>query len=345
MLAHPFSHRQKPDAAMIVLGSLLLVGLLCIAITGWIVYTRQQNQAQARSNQITNLPSALQGTSKEWADMPVQKTMAAVSKQGYETPQTELDRLHDELAQVQRALATLSVQATVAAATSQTREAQYVQELDRVHHELSLSSTRALPTTPTMISLTPSTVLEKPPLALVLNAPVYKQERSLSCESSSAAMAANFFGVQVSEAQILASLPLDENPSKGFRGNVDGPYGGLEDYGVYAEPIRKVLVDLGLTVETFQGGMEDIRAHLRHGRVIIAWITYDLGVQTPRQVALSDGESVLMVPFEHALLVVGYNSTGFWVNDPYSGMAKLYAENEFARSFAYLENMALVVGP
>ena len=158
-------------------------------------------------------------------------------------------------------------------------------------------------------------------------------------------MAANYYGVQVSEAQILASLPLDENPHKGFRGNVDGPYGGLEDYGVYAEPIRQVLVDLGLVVEMFSGGAQEIRGHLDQGRVLVAWITYDLQVQTPRSVMLDSGEAVTMVPYEHALLVVGYNSDGFWVNDPYTGTAKFYAESEFVRSLAYLGNMALVVGP
>ncbi len=227
-----------------------------------------------------------------------------------ETPQAEVARLYVELERAQRSLATVSAQATGAALTH-----------------------------------SPSTVLDKPPLALVLDAPLYKQEHSLSCESSSAAMAARFFGASVSEAQILDALPRDENPHKGFRGNVDGVYGGLDDYGVYAGPIRRILTGLGLTATPFAGAMADIREHLRHGRVLIAWVTYDLQVQTPRQMTFGDGETATLVPYEHAFLIVGYNGEGFWVNDPYTGTARFYAEREFARSFAYLGNMALVVGP
>jgi uncharacterized protein YvpB len=238
-------------------------------------------------------------------------------------------------------LATVYAQSTLSVSLQQESKARQT-ELDRLNAEL-VQMRNTLATV--SAAATSAVILDKPPLALVLDAPVYKQERNLSCESSSAAMAANFFGVRASEAQILASLPLDENPHKGFRGNVDGLYGGLKDYGVYAEPIRQVLADLGLTVEPFSGGPEDIRDHLRRGRVLVAWITYDLRVETPRSVMLDNGEAVTMVPYEHALLIVGYNSDGFWVNDPYAGTAKFYAESEFARSFAYLGNMALVVGP
>lgn len=308
MLAHPISRAplsrgRKPDPMFVVLLTALLVGLVCIVITGWIVYRRQQERARAQWQQIVGLESKLPGTSKELVTVSAQATVAVLLKQECEAQQSELERLTAEFAQMQDTLATVSAATTAAV------------------------------------------VLDKLPLALVLDVPVYKQEHSLSCESSSAAMAANFFGIPVSEAQILASLPLDENPNKGFRGNVDGAYGGLQDYGVYAGPVRQVLVDLGLTVEAFSGGPEDIRDHLCQGRVLIAWVTYDLQVQEPRPVTLGNGEVVTMVPYQHALLIVGYNSDGFWVNDPYAGTAKFYVESEFSRSFAYLGNMALVVGP
>lgn len=186
---------------------------------------------------------------------------------------------------------------------------------------------------------------DKPPLALVLDAPIYKQQRSLSCESSAAVMAANHFGVSVSEQDILSALPRHENPHQGFRGDVDGPYGGIDDYGVYAEPIRQVLAGLGLQVEHLSGGTDAIREQIRRGQLVIAWITYNMQVQFPQQVALSDGQVVTLVPYEHTVLVVGYNRNGLWINDPYSGIQTFYPEGDFARSFAYLGNMALVVGP
>ena len=190
-----------------------------------------------------------------------------------------------------------------------------------------------------------STVLQEPPLALILDAPVYEQQHTLSCESSAAAMAANFHGVGISEAAIIAALPRHDNPHLGFRGNIDGPYGGIVDYGVYAEPVRRVLAGWGLEAEHLVGGVNEIRAHIRQGKVVIAWITYNLQMQAPQQVTTSDGKVVTVIPYEHTVLVTGYNRDGLWVNDPYNGTQNFYPEQEFIRSFSYLGNMGLVIGP
>ena len=39
------------------------------------------------------------------------------------------------------------------------------------------------------------------------------------------------------------------------------------------------------------------------------------------------------------------SANGLWVNDPYSGTQTFAPEADFRRSFAYLGNMALIVGP
>jgi len=52
-------------------------------------------------------------------------------------------------------------------------------------------------------------------------------------------LAANFHRIPLSEAEIIAALPRDDNPNLGFRGRLDGVPGGLTDYGVYAEPIQR----------------------------------------------------------------------------------------------------------
>ncbi len=51
-----------------------------------------------------------------------------------------------------------------------------------------------------------------------------------------------------------------------------------------------------------------------------------------------------MVPYEHTVLVVGYNRNGLWVNDPYDGTQSFHSESDFVRSFSYLGNMGLIVG-
>ncbi len=241
------------------------------------------------------------------------------------------------------ALATVGEQSTAFAAAAQTRQLEQTQKLEQAHLELALLSTREAALRAT---LSASTVLSRPPLALVLDVPAFKQTHRLSCEAAAAAMAAQFFGLPVGEAEILAALPRDPNPHKGFRGNVDGEHGRLDDYGVYAEPIARVLTDLGLPVQSLAGGnTAEIHHHLRHGRPIIVWVTYELSAQRPQPVRLNDGETVILVPYEHTMLIIGYNADGFWVNDPYIGISRFCPEDDLMRSWAYLGYMALAVGP
>jgi uncharacterized protein YvpB len=218
-------------------------------------------------------------------------------------------------------------------------------ELERTQAELAQAQANQRSTSERQWSVT----LNHPPLALILDAPLLAQERSLSCEASAAAMAAQYHRLSISESNILNALPLHENPHLGFRGNVDGAYGGLVDYGVYAAPVGRVLSDLGLQVAPLSGGIAEIKEHIRQGRPVLAWITYDLQVQAPQEHLLA-GENnqpqrVTLVPYEHAILIVGYNREGLWIHDPYDGTRNFYSEGEFLRSFEYLGRMALVVGP
>jgi uncharacterized protein YvpB len=258
---------------------------------------------------LFNLPKQGQANAAIVTDNNALRAVSA--EQTRDAQQAEIARLSGELANLRLQLETLA-----------TREAGY---------------TMQAPQAPV--------VLDKAPLALILDVPVLRQKRSLSCESSAAAMAAQFFGLNVEEEAILGALPLHDNPNLGFRGNVDGSYGGIVDYGVYAEPVRQVLRQMGLEAEILIGSTNEIRAHIRQGRPVLVWITYNLQVGWPTRVTTSDGQTVTLIPYEHVVLVTGYNRDGLWVNDPYSGVQSFYPEGDFLRSFAYLGNMGLVVGP
>ncbi len=78
----------------------------------------------------------------------------------------------------------------------------------------------------------------------------HRQEHALSCEIASLKMALSYYGVDVSETQLISELPVDTpgprqpgniwgDPEKGFVGNIDGtmPNSG---YGVYEKPIASV---------------------------------------------------------------------------------------------------------
>lgn len=175
-----------------------------------------------------------------------------------------------------------------------------------------------------------------------LPVPQQQQSHNLSCESAAASMAANYLGVSLSEAEVLASLPLNANPDLGFRGNVDGPTGGIEDYGVYAGPIREVLSSRGLRAELVEGGLSGITAAIDRGNPVIAWITYNCQPGVPTTLAV-EGQPVALVPYQHAVVVTGYNSEGVWANDPWDGLEDFYSNADFQRALSYFGDMALEV--
>lgn len=180
------------------------------------------------------------------------------------------------------------------------------------------------------------------PARVDLDVETQKQQHNLSCESSAASMAARYHGVDVSEEEILAALPLDDNPYRGFRGNVDGPPGGVIDYGVYAAPVVAVLAGYNLDARMVEGGLAGIQAALARGNPVVAWITYDCLPSTPVTETVG-GEPVRLVPYQHAVVVTGYDAGGVWANDPWDGAEEYYAQADFERALRYFGDMAIEV--
>ncbi|MDE3089236.1 MAG: LysM peptidoglycan-binding domain-containing protein [Chloroflexota bacterium] len=180
----------------------------------------------------------------------------------------------------------------------------------------------------------------------IADVPLYQQKQTLTCEEASAAMATRG---AVSEAQLLAVMPRSDNPFVGIRGATNSPYfGGLGDYGVYAQALQKGLSALGYKSQVLYGqGYEDFRAallaNLRAGRPIIWWHTWQDTYQLPVTVRVSDGALVRLVPYEHAGVIVGANDRGMMYNDPYDATARFVSWADHRRVSAYFDNMALVV--
>lgn len=172
-----------------------------------------------------------------------------------------------------------------------------------------------------------------------------RQTHNLSCESSAASMAAVYQGVPLSEEEVLAALPRHPNPHLGFRGNVDGPTGGLDDYGVYAGPILQVLKERGLNARGIEGeGLAGIKEALARGNPVVAWITYNCQPGSPVTFNV-DGQEVVLVAYQHAVVLTGYNGQGVWANDPWDGQEDFYATADVERAMGYLGHMAIEVGP
>lgn len=171
-----------------------------------------------------------------------------------------------------------------------------------------------------------------------------RQSHNLSCESSAASMVAGYHGVNLTEAEALAALPLNDNPHLGFRGNVDGPTGGIQDYGVYAGPVLEILEGHGLRASLVEGGLDGIRAAISRQNPVIAWVTYNCLPASPTKTTIG-GQSVTLVPNQHVVVVTGYNAEGFWANDPWDGQEDFYPNADLDRAMGYFGHMAIEVAP
>jgi uncharacterized protein YvpB/uncharacterized coiled-coil protein SlyX len=217
------------------------------------------------------------------------------------------------------------------------------QDVDALRSQVAESQASAPPAPPMAVTPAPTPHSVDTPAEIRLQVPIQTQSYNLSCEASAASMAANYLGIPLTEADVLSALPRHENPHVGFRGSLDGPHGGLDDYGVYADPVAAVLEAAGLRAAPVTGGLDGIRQAVARGHPVLAWITYDTWAQTPVEVVLSTGDAVTLVNYEHVVVVTGYDQAGVWVNDPYDGQQEYYPSADMARALSYLGNMALEV--
>jgi LysM repeat protein len=180
----------------------------------------------------------------------------------------------------------------------------------------------------------------------VADVPAYRQEQTLTCEESAAAMAT--FGA-LSENQIVAAMPRSDNPFEGIRGDTNYELiGGLTHYGTYAQGLQKGLAKLGRQSTTYYGQPYEkfkasILQNLREGRPVIWWTTWRESYQTPQWVTLDNGTKIPLVPYEHTVVIVSANDKGVTYHDPYDGTVRFTTWANHQRTSSYFNNMALVV--
>jgi uncharacterized protein YvpB len=179
--------------------------------------------------------------------------------------------------------------------------------------------------------------------------PTDRQNYSLSCESSAAAMIASYFlggPPNKWEEYFVKNIPRDCNPHEGFRGEINGiisvkcdsPYG----YGVYAEPLKDLFERIGLEAKVRYGmTYDELAKEVKEGHPVIVWISRKDKSRYPViHEKDPNGTEYNLVFGEHAVVVVGIGNNGFIVNDPSNGSQ--YSLRELPR-WKDFGNMALVV--
>ena len=176
--------------------------------------------------------------------------------------------------------------------------------------------------------------------------PSVKQWYGLSCEYAAAAAVTLFWGDElVGQDHFISEIPQHPNPHRGFRGNIYGVVGGIEDYGVYAEPLVPVLESHGYQAEAFYSGVARLKAEVDQGHPIVVWLTGGKNQQRPIYRESYKGETFKLVPYEHTVVVYGYDNEGVYVMDVGDG-GKYYTDwDNFLRRWNYFDQMALLIHP
>jgi uncharacterized protein YvpB len=156
----------------------------------------------------------------------------------------------------------------------------------------------------------------------IMNIPLITQTRNLNCEATTAQMILQYYGKKTTIDEVQNALPLNDNPYKGFRGDVNGPIWGFTDYGVYAPPIADAMTKFGVPAKAYTNISEEfLKSNILQGKPAIVWV--DIAHQNPETKYVTvGGEKIKLLSGEHVAVVKGY-SHGRWIlNDPWNSSMK-----------------------
>ncbi|MCC6316033.1 MAG: C39 family peptidase, partial [Thermomicrobiales bacterium] len=151
------------------------------------------------------------------------------------------------------------------------------------------------------------------------------------------------FGAGIDEEVFRQNIAESPNPHWGYRGYIDGGWGGVDDYGIYPEALAPTLRANGFVADVFYAGDDasQLTARLDDGMPTLVWLSY-LG-ETPIQ--MDDAGSYQVLPGMHVVTAYGYDDAGVYVANPANGGRDFYTWGEFMTMWAPLDGMALGVAP
>jgi LysM repeat protein/uncharacterized protein YvpB len=173
--------------------------------------------------------------------------------------------------------------------------------------------------------------------------PTHKQERNLSCEYASAFIATSAFGNGIPEQVFIDEVPPALNPHYGYRGDIDGAWGGYDDYGVYPEALVPVLNEWGFVGEVFysMGDPTPLENHLDAGHPVIVW----LALWGNTGVKYHDEDTYTVFAGEHVMVAYAYDAEGVYLSDPAHGSYKFMDWDTFTYVWGTSDGMSLAVYP
>ena len=182
-----------------------------------------------------------------------------------------------------------------------------------------------------------------PAAAMIEGVPAYHQRYGLSCEYAAASIATAAFGNGIDEEVFRANIGQSPNPHWGYRGWIEGTWGGTDDYGVYPEAMAPTLEANGFVADVFyaQGDAGALTARLDGGVPVAVW----LGYFGDTAVTMDDAGTYQVAPGTHVVVAYGYDEGGVHVSDPGSGSYRYLSWGEFMTMWGVLDGMALGIAP
>lgn len=173
----------------------------------------------------------------------------------------------------------------------------------------------------------------------------YEQSYNLDCEARSAVDLAAWFGVNINHGEFLYNMPRSDDPNEGFVGSWVDARGHIPpaSYGVYQEPVAAELRSYGLNAVGAYAYTEDaLKSQIAAGKPVMVWVVgnVELGYSVPYTPA-STGHTTYVVPFQHTVVVTGYDSEFVYIQD---GALRYTRDwNTFLLSWGALGNRAIYV--
>ena len=199
------------------------------------------------------------------------------------------------------------------------------------------------PTIPAALPTVTEAVFTYPKSFYITDIGGHRQVYSLGCEASAAVDWARYFDVPIFEYTFQHSLPISENPDYGFVGDVNSDWGQIPPYayGVNAGPVAELLAQYGLPAKSVKGyTLDQVKQKLSESRPIIVWVIGNMEYSEPVEYVDSQGRSVIVAPYEHVVILTGYDETSI----RYMTNGKFFdtPTEVFIKSWGVLGNMAVV---
>lgn len=184
-------------------------------------------------------------------------------------------------------------------------------------------------------------------------------ELPAGCEITSATMALNYYGFNVTKIQMLNHLEIDDdwsngkgpNPWRTFAGNPRKSY-----YGAYAPVIEKAINSYfdSIGENGFRAkfvmwkSMDDMYAHIDNGDPVIVWATIKMSsvVYKNSWIDKKTGDLIKFPGGEHCLVLIGYDKDKKTVilSDPYDKRGTVeYSEELFLKRYKQLDSQTVII--